>query len=214
MKKQWILFIGLLIACNGLFDPAALTYVPEKVLAGEWWRVWTHCFVHVSWYHLLMDAGAVALLWHGLLLPSAKKRGLLFIACLLGSAGVATLTSPLDSGLCGLSGIAHGLMIFSGLEYAIHPDAALRRCGWICVTVVALKSGWEAYTGTVLFAGLHFGEIANPIATCHAGGTLGALVAWLLFQRSNAPRPPVWITTNKKPARKVPTAQINSRATP
>ena len=208
MKTKLTIFIVLLAACNLTINPAELTYMPSRVLAGDWWRVLTHCFVHVSWYHLLMDAGAFALLWHALQLKGAPKRAILFSACLLGSILAATLASPLNAGLCGLSGIAHGLMAFSALEYASDSDPTLRRCGWISLAAVVLKSMWEAATGNVFFAGLHFGNIADPIAACHAGGTLGALCAWPLLSRvstcSRVPRarkPAPTISQSKKPVR-------------
>ena len=29
-----------------------LVFHPDKVLAGQWWQVITHPFVHISFYHL------------------------------------------------------------------------------------------------------------------------------------------------------------------
>jgi hypothetical protein len=45
------------------------------------------------------------------------------------------------------------------------------------LAVVLAKSAWESWTGTVVLASWHFGELGTPIAACHLGGVLGGL-AW------------------------------------
>jgi membrane associated rhomboid family serine protease len=47
----WIIVLAMLNA--PLFtggSTAALALLPGAVRAGEWWRVFSHPFVHVSWY--------------------------------------------------------------------------------------------------------------------------------------------------------------------
>src|SRR5690348_16262975 len=44
----------------------ALTFQPEAVRAGQWWRLLTHPFVHITWYHLLLDGVAFFILYHSL----------------------------------------------------------------------------------------------------------------------------------------------------
>jgi len=155
-----------------------LVFFPAKVLAGEWWRVMTFPFVHVSGYHLLLDAGAFLLLYHGLREPSSIKRIVLVIACAAGSLGISLISSPLINGLCGLSGIAHGLMAVSALELMQTQDQTLRRAGAACLTIVILKCLYEGLSGHVLFNSLHFGSVGSPVAICHAGGILGGLLAY------------------------------------
>jgi hypothetical protein len=58
--------------------PVEWIFLPARVASGEWWRVVTHPFVHVSWYHLLLDASAF-ILYQGL----AKTNGHLRIGYLL-----------------------------------------------------------------------------------------------------------------------------------
>jgi hypothetical protein len=96
----------------------SMIFLPPCVAMGEWWRVVAHPFVHLTWYHLLLDAGAFLLLYSGLAEPKPAKRIGYVVVCALGSLLASTLVSPLvyDRGLCGLSGTAHGLMAISALE--------------------------------------------------------------------------------------------------
>ncbi|MCU0857278.1 MAG: rhombosortase [Pontiellaceae bacterium] len=162
-----------------------LVFFPEEVLAGEWWRVLTFPFVHVSWYHLMLDAGAFLLLYHGLQETSAVKRLGLVAACAAGSLGLSLLTVPLTNGLCGLSGIAHGLMAVSAIELMQTKDKPLQRAGLICLLIVVCKSLIEALSGHILFNSLHFGSVGNAVPICHTGGVLGGVSYYALTRPIN-----------------------------
>jgi rhomboid family GlyGly-CTERM serine protease len=153
-----------------------LVFFPAQVVAGEWWRILTFPLVHVSWYHLILDAGAFLFLFHGLMETSAIKRLGIVAACAAGSLGFALLTSPLTGGLCGLSGIAHGLMAVSAIELMQTKGKTLQHTGLACLLIVVLKGLVEALSGQVLFENLHLGDVASPVAVCHAGGLLGGLL--------------------------------------
>ena len=83
------------------------------VRAGEWWRLVTYPFVHVSWYHLLLDAAAFFTAYVEL----RHRRGLerLGFVAAAGAGGLlaAWWLAPIvfTRGLCGLSGVAHGLTV-------------------------------------------------------------------------------------------------------
>src|SRR5262245_57964872 len=47
---NWSLFQGV---CN-----TRLMFMPEAARNGEWWRWFTHPFIHVTWWHLLLDGAA------------------------------------------------------------------------------------------------------------------------------------------------------------
>jgi hypothetical protein len=86
-------------------------------------------------------------------------------------------------GLCGLSGIAHGLMAISALDMVrAGNDPAIRRAGLISFALVVAKSIIEALTGSIMLERLHFGRLGSPVAVCHAGGVLGGLVGWALME--------------------------------
>ncbi len=157
-------------------------YHPVPLAAGEWWRVLTHPFVHVSAYHLVLDAAAFFLAYTELRHWPARDRGALLLTAALGGLFAAVMASPLVAthGLCGLSGVAHGLMAVVGLESMQRGnDRLIRWCGALCLLGVTGKGLWELATGDVLFASLHPGPLGTPIAACHAGGILGALGVWL-----------------------------------
>jgi rhomboid family GlyGly-CTERM serine protease len=167
----------------------SLIFLSEPVRAGEWWRVLAHPFVHVSWYHLFLDATAFLMLYHGLEQRSVHRR-LSYVAISgAGSLLVSLWANPMtfSSGLCGLSGVAHGLMAISGLEMMTSRSRSKvpKLTGVLCFSLAVLKSGLEAIAGQALFTSLHFGMLGTPIAVCHAGGVIGGMIGFLVAQICN-----------------------------
>ena len=166
-----------------------MIFLPDHVAAGEWWRVFTHWFVHVSWYHLLLDATAFLMLYQGLAGQSAFERMGYVLICGAGSLLASLWSAPIiqTHGLCGLSGIAHGLMAISALDQMNgRTDKTLQRAGAATFIIVVAKSIIEAATGRIVFESLHFGALGSPVAVCHAGGVLGGLAAWVIVEVSGA----------------------------
>ncbi len=165
----------------GLGSGGWALFVPAAVKGGQWWRVFTHPFVHVSWYHLLLDAGAFFLLYDGLEEKRRTRKLLLLPFCAAGGLLAAVTFSPLTetAGLCGLSGTAHGLMAFSGLEMMRTPGR--RGTGTALFILVAVKSLYELATGRVFFDFLHMGLCGAPVAACHLGGVAAGTAAFVLF---------------------------------
>ena len=125
-----------------------MVFVPQAVQAGEWWRLFTHPFVHVTWYHLLLDGAAFLALYHSLIEASTVRRLIYVFAAGAGSLLVSWAAAPgiSASGLCGLSGIAHGLMAVSALELigTQPPGSTERRMGQIGFILVVGKAAVEA----------------------------------------------------------------------
>lgn len=168
----------------GPCDPRFI-FLPQVVLAGEWWRAFTHPFVHVSPYHLLLDAAAFFILYAELREKRRRERLALLLAAGAGSLLVSLWAAPAmqTRGLCGLSGIAHGLAAVTALELMTGASRkTLRLAGLASFALVLGKSLLEAATGRIAFASWHPGSLGFPIAVCHAGGVLGALLAWLAFR--------------------------------
>ena len=149
---------------------------PASLGPANWWTAFTHPLVHVSLYHLLLDAGAFLCLYGMLSHWSPSRRLLVVGACAAGSLGAACM-SPVfrQQGLCGLSGIAHGLMAVVCLDLARRADS--RVVGIAGLAIVVAKCAAEALSGTVVFSSLHAGHIGRPVVLCHAGGVLGGLLA-------------------------------------
>jgi rhomboid family GlyGly-CTERM serine protease len=161
--------------------PRHLVFFPELVATGEWWRVVTHPFVHVSWYHLLLDGSAFFLLYSELHDWSRVRRLVAAGVCALGSLLAAMLSPAVASiGFCGLSGVAHGLMAITAVEMIRRKGKRERIAGWCVLLLVVGKATAEAATGQVAFSFLHFGLMGVPIAACHAGGVLAGLILMLM----------------------------------
>jgi rhomboid family GlyGly-CTERM serine protease len=166
----------------------ALAFHSGAIVAGEWWRVLTHPFAHVSWYHLLLDGAAFLILYDGLLLEKRWHRLASVALAAAGSLLLAWWLAPslvAAHGLCGLSGVAHGLMAFSALEWLALSGAQriTRRIALVSFLAVSAKAALEAVTGNALFASFHLGLLGTPIVVCHAGGVLGGATAALMFSR-------------------------------
>lgn len=185
-KWEILIFAALLILANLSllrgYPAGRLAFHPDAVGDGEWWRVFTFPFVHVSWYNLLLDGSAFLLLYHGLEEKSRGRRVLYVAAGMAGSLILPAITSPIigTTGLAGLSGCAHGLMAITGLELiSRYPNGdTLRNTGYIILGTVVVKSLIEAFTGQVMFAGLHLGDVGTPVAESHMGGVIGGGTAF------------------------------------
>ena len=103
-----ILIANLALLAGG--TPAArYSFVPSLVAQGEWWRVPGHLFAHISFYHLLLDAGAFLLLYHGLKELSMGQR----LAVVVGGA-VGSLVREVANALGGHCSTTDGLLTFLG----------------------------------------------------------------------------------------------------
>jgi hypothetical protein len=88
------------------------------------------------------------------------------------------------SGLCGLSGIAHGVMAVSAVEMMVNQShhSTWWRVGAFTFALVVGKAAFEAISGQVLFRFLYFGLMGYPVAVSHAGGIVGGLLVMLLLR--------------------------------
>ncbi|MDM8537152.1 rhomboid family intramembrane serine protease [Desulfobacterales bacterium HSG17] len=138
-------------------------------------RIIFHPFVHISWYHLLLDAGAFFLLYTGLKEKRMGIKILYLVVCSAFSLAFAMHFSSMieNLGLCGLSGVAHGLMAISGLEML--EDKETQMLGCVSLAAVIIKSVYELITGNVLLEFLQLGMCGTPIAACHTGGVAGGI---------------------------------------
>ncbi len=178
-----ILIMNLPVVAGGYAESMVL--LPEKVLAGQWYRVLTHPFVHLSWYHLLLDGAAFFILYTQLAERRWLKRTLYVAAAGLGSmlAAAAVLPHIAVAGYCGLSGIGHGLMAICAFELIGDSDKTLRRAGMISLGLLTAKCLFEAATGRMFLQFLHPDLLGTPIAISHIGGLLGAGIVYGLLNR-------------------------------
>ena len=189
-QRPEIMFFVFLIAIFNvpvLFGTvwSSMVFQPEAVRAGEWWRLVTHPFVHLTWYHLLLDGTAFLSLYCSLLERRIFVRLAYVVAAAAGSLLASWIASPgaLTNGLCGLSGVAHGLMAISAMEMLAGEKAEMR-IGWICLVMVIGKGAFEAISGRMFFGFLDFGLLGSPVAVSHAGGIVGGLIAMLALRNN------------------------------
>ena len=152
---------------GGLFGPA----VEDQ---GEWWRVLTSGFLHVSWEHFFSNMVALFLL--GLLLGNALGAAR-FVIIYLGSlivGGLFVLLFSPDSLTVGASGAVFGL---AGAGLVV----AWRQHRWISFFLVAT---W-ALTNLIF-------SISTPGISVagHVGGLLGGALLGLLFSGRTDRRDP------------------------
>ncbi|WDP92509.1 MAG: hypothetical protein HUN04_23405 [Desulfobacter sp.] len=139
-----------------------------------------HPFVHVSLYHFVLDAGAFLLLWFGLRASFARRSAYLALSGLFSFIFVTKLAPAAAApGFCGLSGIGHGLMAVLCLEMA--REKSLQGLALLSLAAVAAKSVYEVGSGNVLFSAMHMGMCGNPVPASHAGGLLGGMAGFALF---------------------------------
>ena len=163
----------------------SMVFMPSAFENGDWWQLLTHPFVHVSFYHLLLDAGAFFILYVGLREQTAFKKLLYVIACGASSLIAALVFSDdiYAKGLCGLSGIAHGLMAVSALE--MMQDKENEKVGLFSLILVVTKCIYEAGSGQAVFLFMHMGLCGDPLVSCHAGGVVGGIIMFLMFKTAH-----------------------------
>ncbi len=181
-----ILFLNMYLLATGTVR--SLIFLPGQVESGEWWRLLVYPFVHVSWYHLLLDASAFILFYTGIEDKNIFHRITHVFLCSASSLCAAWMFSPTihEIGLCGLSGVAHGLMAVSALEMMRKKFDF--KIGFICLIILISKTVYEVITGGSLLSFLLFGMCGTPLVACHAGGVIGGIFSFLtvnyFFQKS------------------------------
>ncbi len=178
-----VIMTTFIICTNGhllnLNSPYTFLLTIEGLEASQFYRFITHPFLHISWYHLALDGVAFFFLYT-MISKVAKERLLIFFIALAGSVIGALwgTEGTLPQGLCGLSGVAHGIIIWISLSMMKKEKQSWERwlgAGSLLFTLV--KSLYEIYTGEVFFASLHTGNVGTPVVSCH----FGSVVMVLLF---------------------------------
>jgi rhomboid family GlyGly-CTERM serine protease len=182
MKLELLIFAATLVLLNlGLLTGVVsenLVLLPNRIADGEWWRLFSFAWAHNSLYHLVLDGSAFLFLYQNL-----KSRRTLRIAqlvtCILFSGIVPVLFSPeiKEIGLCGLSGVAHGLMAISAVEAILANELEARSFGWLLLLGLGAKVAFEMASGRMLFQSWHMGNVGIPIPSCHLGGLFGGILS-------------------------------------
>lgn len=143
-----------------------------------------HPFVHVSGYHLFLDAAAFIFLYFEIKSDRVKKCIILLMSGIV-SLGLVLFSSPENGpyGFCGLSGMAHGLMAVYCLEWM--ESKKTTGPALFILTALILKCTYEMIAGDAFFSSLHLGSVGQPMPESHAGGMLGGVLGYLFVHRSD-----------------------------
>ena len=167
-----------MLVFEALGEPArnALSLDRGQLEAGQWWRLVSGHFVHLGWYHLMLNLLGLAALV--VLCPQPLRvrewlRRLLFLSVFTSVA--LYVAAPAVDDYVGLSGVLHGLFLLGLLPMARRGD----RIAIACLVYLAGKLAWEQIMGTPLSDEQAIG--GHVVTLAHLFGTLAALVYGFAF---------------------------------
>ena len=170
-----VLLLVLELGGDGVRE--ALRYERLAVDAGEWWRIVTCSFVHLGWWHLMLNEIGIfvlVLLCLEKLSWAVWVRRVLLLAMGMG-LGLHFLV-PGTYWYVGFSGVAHGLFLL-GLARPALKDRDLIAAG--CIVFLVGKIGWELFAGAPVSDEEAIG--GRVLVESHLYGTLSAVVYGLIF---------------------------------
>ena len=149
-----------------------LVYQRAAILAGQYWRLWTGHFIHLSWNHAALNALGMFLIYC-LFHAELRTVRMMGLVCLLPGCVGGILLVGFGSlhDYLGMSGVLHGLLLYLLLHNRHYP-LALRGGVWV---ILMVKVMWEQsgfYNAQEL---AHF--IGGPVATqAHFAGVISSMV--------------------------------------
>lgn len=160
------------LAATGLGGAAArhlLRYERDALASGEWWRLVTAHFTHLSLEHAILNALGLALLWMLLARDYSPRAWLLIV-----TSSIAAIDLGLWLGdstvlwYVGSSGALHGVLAAGTLAHLRRrePD------GWLLALLLVGKLAYEQWVGP-----LPFMRGATVVVDAHLYGALGGLIA-------------------------------------
>jgi rhomboid family GlyGly-CTERM serine protease len=152
---------------------AALRYDRAAIAGGEWWRLFSAHFVHLSLEHAALNALGLVLMWALFARDFRPTAWLLILGASIAAIdiGLWFRDSTVDW-YVGSSGVLHGIMAAGTLAHVRRRDLD----GWILAAFVIVKLSYEQWSGALPFA--H--EDGVPVVVgAHLYGALGGLIAAL-----------------------------------
>ena len=189
-----LLLVGSAVAVHVIPGAAAaLIFDRAAIAGGEWWRMVTGNWVHLSMSHLVYDALAVLIAGCLLERDGAPLRSIVLASA--GAVGLAVLLGlPGIARFGGLSGVVYALVAYLALS-GLRERGAWR---FLCLTtllVIAAKLCFELSTGRFLLVPTDDEIIAVPLV--HAVGMAVALVVYSIERAGQrAPRRAVTLSTS------------------
>jgi len=172
-----IAVVSLLLELLGDGGRLALAYNRDALEAGEFWRLLTGHFVHLSLTHVLLNlAGLALVVWIvGHAFSWSQWLFVMFVSIVIIDAGFWLLSPELDW-YVGISGLLNGILA-AGLVIGV----AERDPGSVVLAVVVLaKLTWEQTVGPMPGSESTSGGVVVVDAHIYgaAGGLLAAAILW------------------------------------
>ena len=142
------LLVATLVVIAFYAEPTSgqwLAYDRYAIEGLETWRIITGNLVHTNGFHVLLNLAGLALLWllHGEHYRISRFLKVFVWCCIGTSAGIYFL-SPHLIWYAGLSGALHGVFTWG----ACMDIRRGLRSGWLLLAGVAVKLGYEQFTGS------------------------------------------------------------------
>jgi|CXWL01.1.fsa_nt_gi rhomboid family GlyGly-CTERM serine protease len=156
----------------------ALIYDRASIQAGEWWRLLTGNWVHLSDMHFISDV--IGLLVIGSMLEQQKNSGMWLVYLISGIVigMVIFLCLPTLQFFGGLSGIVTATLVYFCLTGLIKQGAWRRVCLSLLV-MVALKIAIEFMLGVSILSSTNQQSFI-PVPASHLSGAASALLVFAL----------------------------------
>lgn len=187
-SKAWcglILLVALVSALLQWQGTGDWIWDRRLIQAGEPWRFFTGHWVHLGYWHLLMNLAGLlllALLLHGVM--RVREWLLLLLALPLLISTAFWLQLPELQRYAGMSGVLHGIAVAGALRMV--NDARERSWGLLLLGLVAVKVLAEQSADQSLASGLIGGRVLTEAHLYGAvsGAGLGGLLVLFQHRRS------------------------------
>jgi len=185
---MWIIPIvmiacSVLIAMTGDIGREVLRYDRVWIGQGEFWRLFSGHFAHLSVSHFVLNSAGLLLVWYLIGEAYCARDWLLIIVSTLMTIDLAFwFLNPSLYWYVGMSGLLHGLLA-AGIV------ARLRSIDGETVVLLLLllaKIAWEQYAGPV--PGSEATSGGPVVVDAHLYGALGGILGALLARNRVAPR--------------------------
>jgi rhomboid family GlyGly-CTERM serine protease len=157
-----------------------LRYDRAAIAAGQWWRLITAHFVHLTFRHAALDLGGLVLLWA---LFARDLRPLQWTVVILAAVAAIDcglwLRDPAIVWYLGLSGVLHGVLAAGAFVRIRRGDPE----GWVLAGLLLAKVTYEQMHGQMPFAG-----DMPVVVDAHLYGVVGGLAAAILLALAPAGR--------------------------
>ena len=168
-----------------LLKPASMSllgFYPEKIAAGELWRIVTGQVLHTNFNHVLLNVAGLLLVWalHGEYYRAKHYALIVTLSLVLVGIPLAVLYDTTH--YAGLSGIIHTLIVYGAL-IDIHKKVTT---GWLILIGVFVKVGYENIFGASSDTAALIA--ANVAVEAHLIGAVAGLIIgigyWFINKRA------------------------------